>query len=179
MSKCRLAFSFGILAMVGTALAQTPEAPKPGPEHKVMDFFAGSWLTEGEMKPGPFGPGGKVTSRDVCQWFEGGFQLVCKGRGTGPMGPMISMGVLAYKAADRTYTYYGIDNAGLSELSIGRRSGKTWTFTSTANMAGQSFKSRYTMVETSPVSYTYVWETSTDGTNWSTMLEGKAEKPIS
>ena len=104
MSKQWLAFSVGcgIVAMLGAALAQAPEAPKPGPEHKAMDFFAGTWLAEAEMKPGPFGPGGKMTSRDVCEWFEGGFQLVCKGRGTSPMGPMSSMGVLAYRSEEHT-----------------------------------------------------------------------------
>ena len=53
-----------------------------------------------------------MTSSDSCQWFEGSFQVVCRGKGSGPMGPMTSLGVMAYSAADKGYTYYGIDNMG-------------------------------------------------------------------
>lgn len=162
--------------VIGVAFAQAPEAPKPGPEHKALSYFAGRWTSESEMKPGPYGPGGKMTSQDTCEWFAGGFQLVCRSQGKGPMGPTSSMGVLTYSLADKAYTYYGIDSMGSSELSKGTHSGKTWTFTSKSNMRGESFNSRYTIVETSPTSYTFKWDTSPDGTKWSTMMEGKTTK---
>ena len=96
-----------VLLAFGSALAQ--DAPKPGPEQKTLGYFAGKWTSEGEMKPGPFGPGGKMTSVDTCEWFAGGFQLVCRGQGGGAMGPMTTLGVLAYNPADKAYTFYGID----------------------------------------------------------------------
>lgn len=43
-----------------SAMAQT-EAPKPAPELKKLDMFAGSWTLDGNMKSGPMGPGA---------WFE-------------------------------------------------------------------------------------------------------------
>jgi hypothetical protein len=172
-----LTLSVGVLAAMNVALAQTPPAaPKPGPEHKAMSYFAGAWTTEGEMKPGPFGPGGKMTSQDTCEWFAGGFQIVCRGTGKTPSGSMTSLGVLAYDPAEKGYTFYGIDNMGMSELSKGSKSGKTWTFTSKSRMGDQSFHSRYTMVETSPTAYTFKWDTSPDGSKWTTMMEGKSTK---
>src|ERR1035441_9102104 len=40
----------GWLVLAVAAAAQT-EMPKPGPEHKKLDMFAGSWTLEGDMKP--------------------------------------------------------------------------------------------------------------------------------
>jgi hypothetical protein len=171
-----LSLSLGLVTMLGIALAQAPDSPKPGPEHKALNYFAGKWTSEGEMKPGPYGPGGKITSQDTCEWFSGGFQLVCRSQGKGPMGPMSSMGVLTFNMQEKAYTFYGIDSMGANELAKGDKSGKTWTFTSTSNVGGETFQSRYTMVETSPTSYTFKWDTSPDGSKWSTMMEGTATK---
>lgn len=176
MRKQILVLGAGLVTLIGGALAQAPEAPKPGPQHKALDYFTGKWTTEGEMKPGPFGPGGKMTSRDACERFKGGFHVVCRGEGTGPMGAMTSMGIITYSPMDKAYTYYGIDNMGTGELSKGNKQGDTWTFTSKSNMGGKTFDSRYTIVETSPTSYTFKWDTSDDGTKWTTMAEGKATK---
>jgi hypothetical protein len=171
-----VACGVAVAALGGVALAQAPAALKPGPEHKAMAFFAGRWTSQGELKPGPLGPGGKTTGTDTCEWFAGGFQIVCRGQGKGPMGSMTSLGVMAYDAAKKAYTYYGVDSHGMNELSTGTKSGDTWTFTATSTYGGQTFQSRYTIVETSPTSYTFTWESSPDGTKWSTLMEGKATK---
>lgn len=171
-------FAFCLAATIGGAMvhAQAPAPPKPGAEQKALGYFVGKWTSEGELKPGPLGPGGKMTSHDDCQWFEGGFQVVCQGKGSGAMGSMTSLGVMAFSPADKKYTFYGIDSMGMSELSTGEKKGSTWVFGSNSNVGGQSFKSRYTIVETSPTSYTFKWESSPDGTKWSTLMEGKATK---
>ncbi len=72
------AFLVGLCLMAGTVLAQQGP-PQPGPEVKRLAVFEGKWTGEGDMKPSPFGPGGKMTSEDDCTWSEGGYQLVCKG----------------------------------------------------------------------------------------------------
>jgi hypothetical protein len=43
-------------------------------------------------------------------------------------------------------------------------------------MGGQAFKGRFTMKTLTPTSYTYKFEMSQDGTNWTTAMEGKATK---
>jgi hypothetical protein len=176
MRLSSLAYGVGLCAAFATAAAQAPEPPKPGPEHKAMNYFVGKWSTEGEMKPGPFGPGGKMSSQDSCEWFSGGFHVVCRGEGKTPSGPMKVLGVLAYNPAEKAYTYYGIDNMGMAELSTGAKDGKNWTFTSKSQMEGGAFHSRYTMTETSPTSYTFKWDTSLDGSQWTTVMEGKSTK---
>ena len=64
-----------VLVLAAAGAAQ--EMPKPGPELKKLDMFAGSWTLEGDMKPGAMGPGGKTTETEKCEWMEGGFFLVC------------------------------------------------------------------------------------------------------
>src|SRR5262249_12602966 len=74
--------SFAV-ALAWAAPALAPPDMKPTPEHARLGYFVGKWQTEGEMKPGPFGPGGKLTSQDDCQWFEGKFAGICNGQGKG------------------------------------------------------------------------------------------------
>ena len=61
------------LVLAAAALAQ--EMPKPGPDHKKLDIFAGSWTLDGDMKPGSMGPGGKMTENEKCEWMDGDFFL--------------------------------------------------------------------------------------------------------
>src|SRR5712691_937902 len=59
-------------------LAQAPSgAPKPGPEHQKLAFFAGKWVSEGETKASAFGPAMKFRFLETCEWFSGGFAIVC------------------------------------------------------------------------------------------------------
>src|SRR5262245_9252036 len=84
------------LALAGTlGMAQAPSGPpKPGPEHQKLARFVGTWNGKAEMKPGPFGPGGPMTWTETCDWFEGGFSVVCKSDGKGPMGAIKGLGII-------------------------------------------------------------------------------------
>ena len=70
------------------ALSQAPQM-KPGPEHKRIGYFAGTWTFQGEAKQSPIGPAGKISSSETCEWLAGGFQLSCRSKGTGPRGASI------------------------------------------------------------------------------------------
>jgi hypothetical protein len=157
--------------------AQQPAGPpKPGPETRKLDVFAGKWKGDAEMKPGPWGPGGKMTSENDCSWFDGGFQLICRESGSGAMGKMTSESILAWSSEDKAYKYMGFDSAGMMGSATGTVSGNTWTWMSTDKMGGKVVHSRYTVVVTSPTSQTFKWETSDDGKTWTTSAEGKSTK---
>src|SRR5688572_10172930 len=79
-----------------SAAAQASQAHKPGPEHARLGYFVGKWNAEGELKPGPMGPGGKFTATDTCEWFEGRFSVICRSEGKMPTGPSKSIGILGY-----------------------------------------------------------------------------------
>jgi hypothetical protein len=152
------------------------EAPKPGPEVKRLGYFVGTWKTDGDIKENPMMPAGKMTSSDKAEWFPGGFHVVIHSTGKSPMGPSHGLGVLAYDAENKVYTYYGIDNSGFATLSKGNVDGKNWVFTDESKMGGKTFHGRYSMTEDSPTSYSFKYEMSEDGTKWALIMEGKSTK---
>lgn len=176
--KIAVFVAFGVLAAAAAAQAQEKkmETPKPGPEVKKLAYFVGTWQSEGELKPNPFMPAGKYTSTDRCEWFHGGFQVVCHSTGKGPSGATYGLGILAYNPAEKTYTYYGIDNTGWAEGSKGTVEGMTWVYTSESKMGDKTYHGRYGMTETSPTSYTFKYESSEDAKNWTLVMEGKATR---
>src|SRR5687767_11652293 len=99
---------------VGVLLAQKPEIPKPGPEHQRLGAFVGNWTFEGEMKPGPMGPGGKMTGTDRIQWLPGNFFLERRFEGKGPMGEMKGLEILGYDTAKKAYHYNFFDSMGMT-----------------------------------------------------------------
>jgi hypothetical protein len=51
-----------LLSFAALASAQAPQGPpKPAPELERLTYFSGTWTSEGDMKPSPWGPGGKFS----------------------------------------------------------------------------------------------------------------------
>ena len=163
------------LVLSGAALAQM-QMPKPGPEHKKLDIFAGTWTLNGETKASSMGPAGKVTENEKCEWMEGGFFLVCHTDFKTTMGDGSGVSVLGYSAEDKTYTYREFNSWGEFTDSKGSVNGDAWTWTSDEKVGGMSMKGRFTMKVTSPTAYDFSFEMSQDGTQWSTVMDGKATK---
>ncbi|MFY9550066.1 MAG: DUF1579 family protein [Thermoanaerobaculia bacterium] len=179
----------GLCVCTGAAIAQQTksekapekkmEMPKPGPEVKKLGYFVGSWKTETEAKPNTIMPAGKTTEISKCEWFPGGFHVVCHTTGNGPMGAR-QLGILGYDSDAKAYTYYGIGSAsGGAASSKGTVDGSTWTYTSNDKMGGKTVQGRYTITEVSPTSQTFKFETSDDGQTWTEVMEGKATKAVS
>ena len=163
----------GLAASAAVAAAQPPPAT-PSPEHKKLQYFAGKWNIDGEMKSTPMGPGGKMTASETCEWFAtAGFHLVCNSSGTNPLGPTRGLSILGYSTETKGYTFYGIDRTGWADSAKGSLEGDTWTWTSEGTMGGQSLKSRYIIKELTPDSYTFRAELSVAGGPFTLMFEGK------
>jgi len=174
-----LQISVCLVLSSGLALAQAPgEKPKPGPEHKRLGYFIGKWTAEAEMKPSPFMPGGRMTNHDTCEWFDGGFAVVCRSEGKGPMGPTKALGILGYSTEEKAYTYYAVNNGPMDMATVPRGTvqDRSWVYDDEAKMGGKMVKSRYTIQEISPTSYTFKWEILGDDGAWQTLMEGKSNK---
>jgi hypothetical protein len=169
-----------VLAIAGVQLAaaQGQQPPKPGPEHQRLAYFVGKWKSEGEIKPGPMGPGGKVTSNDNCEWFEGHYSVVCRSEGTTPMGPTKSLGILGYNNEEKVYTYYATDNTSMNMASVpkGRVKGDTWTYTDEGMMGGKKMKSRVIIKELSPTSYSFKMDMQGPDGKWMPVMESMNTK---
>jgi hypothetical protein len=163
------------LVLATAAIAQM-EMPKPGPEHKKLDMFAGSWMLDGDMKASAMGPGGKMTENEKCEWMEGGFFIVCHADFKSSMGDGSGLTLMGYSPDDKSYTYREFNSWGEFTDSKGTVDGDTWTWVNDEKMGGMTMKGRFKMKIASPTSYAFSYEMSSDGTKWTMVMDGKATK---
>jgi uncharacterized protein DUF1579 len=174
--KHTLTLLFGVLLLAGAAFAQM-EMPKPGPEVKKLDYFTGHWVSEGDVKPGPMGPGGKFHSDDHAEWMEGGYFVVLHSKFSGGgMGDGSNTAFMGYDPQEKVYTYDEFNSMGEATHSKATVEGDTWTWINDMKMGPQTIKARFSMKILSPTSYSYKFETSPDGTNWTLFMDGKETK---
>ena len=168
---------FVVVAFVASniALAQGPPMPKAGPEQQRLKYFVGTWKSEGEMKASDFGPAGKFTSTDESRML-GDFFIVTNSKGNGSMGPMDEVATLGYDPKLKAYIYSSYNSLGMHDQATGHVSGKVWTWTNEEDMGGKKVKGKFTITEVSATSYTYSFDTSTDGKTWTNVMQGKATK---
>lgn len=172
MSKCSLALFVATLLLTATASAQM-NMPKPGPEHKKLDYFTGNWTCDGDTKPGPMGPGGKMTMTDDSKWMDGGFFVVIHSQYKSPMGNGTGLAFLGYDADEKKYTYNEFNSDGEVVLSKGTVDGDAWTWIGDMKPAG---KGRFSEKILSPTSYSFKFEMSSDGASWTPFMDGKCTK---
>ncbi len=162
-----------ICLFCGQSFAQMPS---PSPELKKLDFLAGNWTDQGDLKAGPMGPGGKMTMTEKNEWMPGGFFLTLHSSFSGEIGSGSGIAFMGYDAGAKQYTYDEFNSMGEHNHSTGSVDGDTWTWLGDQKMGEQTIKGRFTMKVLSPTSYTFKYEASTDGTTWNTVMEGKSTK---
>jgi hypothetical protein len=172
----KIGMSLAIVAMFAAAALAQNEPAKPGPELKKLDIFAGSWTLDGTMKPGAMGPGGNMTESEKCEWMEGNFYLVCHSDYKSSMGNGAGLAIMGYSTDDKAYTYREFNSFGEFDDSRGTLDGDTWTWTSDEKMGTMTMKGRFIIKMTSATSYTFAFDMSQDGTNWTPVMDGKATK---
>jgi hypothetical protein len=167
-----LTFTGGI-----AVVAQQPAGtPQPSPEHKKLAAFVGTWKDEAEMKPGFFGPGGKMNLTETCEWFTGGFSVVCHTDATGFMGDLKTLTVLTYDSEEKVYRFHEFNSAGWSDVAKGTVEGDTWTFDGESTMGGKAIKSRSTIKMPSPDFAQMRSEMSVDGGPMTLWMELKGAR---
>lgn len=165
-----------MLLLAATAFAQM-EMPKPGAEHKKLDYFVGDWTSEADMKPGPWGAGGRMVMHEHSEWMEGGYFLILRSsyKNTA-MGDGSSIAFMGYDFQEKVYTYDEFNSSGEHNHSTGTIAGDTWTWMSDIKAGPQTMKGRFTVKILPPNAYSYKFEVSPDGTNWNQIMEGKDTK---
>jgi Protein of unknown function (DUF1579) len=149
------------------AVAQGPV--KPGPEHARIGYFAGEWKFEGESE------GLKFTLTQSCEWFEGGFHLVCRGGGTSDLGPVKDHMVFGYDRGAKSYTLHSINSLGNAISAKGSLRDKVWTWDTELAGAQGPLQARLTLTEQSATAYTIKLE-GLMGTQWMVLEAGRATK---
>ncbi len=162
------------LLLAATAVAQMP-MPKPGPEHKKLDYFTGNWNCDSDMKPTPMGPGGKMTMIDNSKWMDGGFFVVIHSQyKSASMGSGNGISFLGYDADEKKYTYNEFNSDGEAIVSKGTVDGDAWTWI--GDMKQPPGKGRFSEKILSPTSYAFKFEMSSDGAHWTPVMDGKCTK---
>lgn len=171
----RLALVLLVAVLLVIALrAQAPQGPpKPGAEHDKLAFYVGKWTSEGEAKATSFGPGGKYSATETCEWFAGKFAVVCKTEGTMMGGTIKGMSVLSYDGYAKTYVYFETNNWGENVFSRGSVNGDMWTWNNDSPMGDKVVHGRFTLKQTSADSANYKFEMGSGSDPLTLVMEGK------
>jgi len=162
-----------ICGFTSLSLAQAPPAPpKPGPEHKKLEYFVGNWTVESEIKANEFVPAGKTVGTEIGTLGPGGFYV--ESRAEGQFGTRLA--IIAYDSHAKVYTSYYASSLGLVGTATGTVNGNTWTWMVEDKYAGQSVKGRTTNTTLSPTEYAFKYEMADGKGGYTTILEGKATK---
>jgi hypothetical protein len=166
--------ALGLLAIALAIHAQAPAGPpKPGPEHEKLSYFAGKWISEGDMKPSPYGPGGKVTFTETCEWLPGNFALICHSEGQMFGGTVKGTSIMSYDLGEKTYVYFESNSMGENTFSRGTVDGDTWNWTGEMKMDGKPVHSRFTMKRLPPDAASYKFEMASGSDPFQLVMEGK------
>ena len=165
-----------ICGFTSLLLAQAPPAPpKPGPEHKKLEYFVGKWTVEGEIKANEYVPAGKVVTTETSTLGPGGFYVECRNESNeGPLPPRLA--IIAYDSHAKAYTSYYASSVGLVGVGTGTVNGNTWTWMVEDKYAGKSVKGRTTITMLSPTESTSKYEMADGKGGYTTIVEGKATK---
>ena len=173
-------FAVGLMALsvlAGPVIAQKAEPPKPGAEHQRLGAFVGNWTFEGEMKPGPMGPGGKMTGTDRVDWVPGNFFIQRMYEGKSPMGDVMGLEILGYDAVKKVYTFNAFDSVGMRNSGTLTVKGTTWSASGTATVGTTVLHDRCTLnFGAGNTTLSVKCEGSADGKSWMPTFEGNATK---
>jgi hypothetical protein len=162
-----------ICGFTSLLLAQAPPAPpKPGPEHKKLEYFLGKWTVESEIKANEYVPAGKGVGTQTYTLEPGGFYIESLAEGQVPR----TFGIIAYDSHAKAYTSFYASSAGLVGTGIGSVNGNTWTWMVEDSFAGKLVKGRTTITMLSPTESTSKYEMADGKGGYTTMVEGKATK---
>ena len=178
MKRASTAVTIVCLLIATIALSQT-SAPvqKPGPEHKKMETFVGTWSYEGDAKKTVFGPAGKVTGTDVYEMLPGGFYLQHRYDEKNPLGNMKGTEIWAYDPVKKVYTNNYFNSTGEWGSGTFTINGNTWAFTGSAiTYDGKTAYWRWTATLANPTSFNVKAEASSDGKTYVLGFEGKWTK---
>lgn len=158
---------------LATAIFAQAQAPKPDSHLKQLSALAGRWTYEGEYKPGPLGPDGKIIGEYTGRTILNGF--FCEGREAekGTMGATHNVEIDAYDPANNNFicNLYQDDGSRFSDTVTVNGNAITWEGRFFAAGPQVLFKEPFVMAA-DRMTGTAKGETSMDGKTWTPVLRG-------
>ena len=145
-----------MLAVQCVAIGQAQMPPKPGPEVQRLGHFVGTWSLADDLSSG------KLSGTMVCDWFEGGFTLICKDTYTTGRGS--DLHIFGYDPLGKTYTWYSVmpTGAGTRVLTL-RVNGDRWVADWEATYQDKPARYHREWLEESPTVLRYSFTRSVNG----------------
>jgi Protein of unknown function (DUF1579) len=145
----------------------------PAPELQKLNFFVGDWKSEAIVHGAAGSVGKKYTSASHAEWMEGGFFLIENWHWKIDGDTAKELSIKGYDSAHNVYTYHAFTSHGDVFYDTGTVDGGIWTW---IRQQGSGAVGRYTITMTLPASYSFQFDSSEDGANWTTIMEGTALK---
>jgi len=162
-----------ICGFTSLLLAQAPPAPpKPGPEHKKLEYFIGKWTVENEIKANEYVRAGKTVATATGTLGPGGFYVESRFE----CDLWTTLGFMGYDSDAKVYTTYYANSLGLVGTGTGTVNGNTWTWMVEDKIPGKVVKGRTTVTVLSPTQYISKYEMDDGKGGYTTIVEGKATK---
>jgi hypothetical protein len=176
MQRSNVLLFFSVVCFATAMQAQAP-APKPGPEVKKLHAVVGHWTFDGEQKPGPLGPGGKLTGEANIRMILGGFFLQNQQSWKVAETETRFLEIDGYDPVNNNFSseFYFDDGTRFSgALTI---TGSTWTYAGKLVTVGKQYQYKATFVAVPDLAiWTYKDQLSADGRTWTPLLELKYTK---
>jgi hypothetical protein len=168
-----------MVACFATALlAQAPSsAPKPNPELNKLSVLLGHWTYVGEYKPGPFGPGGKITGVYEAQKILDGFFMQAHFTEKGAVGEFHGLEVDGYDPVNKNIASTVYQNDGSTFSGTVSVAGNTVTWAGKFVIEGKEYQFREPFVLAPDLmSATAKGDISVDGQTWTPFFEAQYTK---
>jgi len=148
--------------MTDNTNAQEFQLPaKPGPEHKLLDVFIGTWKAEGETKDGRTV---SIQAMDSYEWLPGGYFLIHRTDARLGDDTYQSTEIMGYDAAQKAYFMRFFDSWGQTGTYQATVLNNTWTITGTSGRAT-------IVVSDDGNTLTAHWEMSPNGSDWQPWMD--------
>ena len=175
--KRTIALLFLLAFWSATAMQAQAQAPKPDPALKKLSVFLGHWTHEEEDKPGPWGPGGKVSGGYNGQMILGGFFFQGRWKERGATGEVEALVIDGYSPVSKAFTsnvYW--DDGSILTGTVSLR-GRTFDWAGKGIIAGKQYLLKGQITHAADLmSFTEKFEISSDGKTWTPFFEGKYTK---
>jgi uncharacterized protein DUF1579 len=169
MIRWQIVLMLFICVIVSNTLAEEPQ--KPASEVKQLGFYVGKWNELGESRPSGAEAFGKLSGHESCEWFSGGFAVVCRESTMDRSGNSESLYILAYDPGKKVYTVYGTDQTGTIYSGTGTLENGTWRWTAEARWQASTMQMRYTFNSASGGGRTMQVEIAEDDGKWSKIID--------
>lgn len=139
--------------------SSTASASKPGPEHKRLDAFVGTWNTQGRTNASPSAPAAAILGVDTYEWLDGGFFLVHRVDVRMGAKQIKGLELIGYDASNKTYRTHAFDSQGNYSTYRATVHDGVWTF------MGETERATVVLSDAGDT-ITVTWERSVDGLSW-------------